>query len=116
MFWRADYDDGTFVQEPFPYADIDRTRLVAFSVYEDYLQRVVSVVIPEGGRLIYRRRSYAKPGMDPVATYIIGVESPSQTNVWVVYPEGCGAVITRQIGWGDDVFTARPELLECETV
>ena len=75
--WTAHYADGTTLPQhegdkENRYLDIDRSRLVAFSLRKDG-QDVLTVHLDPGMRLIYRRRVFLRLGADaPTVFYLVG--------------------------------------------
>lgn len=75
--WVAHYSDGARLTQydgavERQYGDIDRARLVAFSLERDGAP-VLTVHLTPGQRLIYRRRVFLRPGADgPVVFHLVG--------------------------------------------
>ncbi len=78
MKWIARYNDGETLSQykedgsENRYADIDRNRLVEFTVVSDLNESMFTLHLDPGQRLIYRRRVKQSPGLSPIVVYIVG--------------------------------------------
>lgn len=105
--WIAYYRDGTSLRQ-FPhrgsaedehkYGDIDREKLSAFIVRDDEVPLLV-LHIPEGGRLIYRKRTEQRPGEPPQQVWIVGVQETKNGHnsqyILVLFDDGHIEVLNR---------------------
>lgn len=99
MQWVARYTDGSELPQyngdgsENKYADIDRTRLQTFGLFDDRARLVIAVHFDEPGkRLIYRRRIEQRSGFDPVTVCLVGwqqtVAGHNVQSIQYVFPDG----------------------------
>jgi hypothetical protein len=68
--WRAVYQDGTYLDAG-TYTDIDRARLASFCLVRDGVV-VFQLVLQEGQRLIWRKRTIVTPGAGEQVWHLVG--------------------------------------------
>lgn len=115
MRWRACYSDGADLWDgPGAYPTIDRSRLERFEVYGEGSVPLLAVDVH--GRLVYRLRRWARTDGTQGSAVLVACEAQdrSEVDLWVITPGERGATLRCQQGYGDDVFTAPPELQEEE--
>jgi len=100
--WIATYRDGNGLPQfnadgsENAYKDIDRDRLAAFVLLtrEDKPRTVLAVHVPEGGRLIFRRRheQFGNDANTKVTVWVVGCQSTrggvNSQHIAVLFPDG----------------------------
>jgi hypothetical protein len=117
--YAAHYDDGSVrVIDPEGYRDLDRRGIRRFEVYGTDTPMSPSVLVPEGARLVVRRRWVCKQGEgDWALAVLVGVESPGReiADVHVWQQDGGGVMYHRRDRYDDSVLFSAPVLEEFET-
>jgi hypothetical protein len=115
--WRAVYDDGsTIVEGPGRYAELDRSRLVKFAVYQPGSFAPLRVVpIEVGRRLVYRARVWPQTGRRML---MVGTESEdrSEVDMFLLDLEPDVVWHGHLDAYGEDATTGAPVLFPWEGV
>lgn len=98
IHWAAHYSDGTELREfeenkANSYNSIDRSKLVAFSLYKnEYKDKLITIHLEKGQRLIWRKREFIRPGRGVFVVHIAGwqqtVRGINTQSIAYVFPDG----------------------------
>ena len=115
---RAVYNDGTHLDltKGVRYEDIDRSRLASFCLVRD-CETVFNMILQEGQRLIWRKRTVITPGVGEQVWHLVGWQKTIQgENIQCIsyIKEEDGYVLMAGEWQGDHVLMGNVELLDFE--
>jgi len=91
--WQMELDNGTLVDEPARWADLDLSRVVVFRLLPDDDTPPIELRLLPGQRIIFRWRHGSN--LNPLTgaaqsdtTYIVGIKQDGHTAYLFVHPDG----------------------------
>jgi hypothetical protein len=114
---RAVYTDGTYLDlKGASYEAIDRTRLASFCLLKDD-KVVFQLILQEGQRLIWRKRTILTPGAGERVWHLVGWQKTIKgENIQCIgyVSENDGYVLMAGEWQGEDILMGNVELLDFE--